>query len=73
MKDGKYEPGDLVYTKRSALESPPRELYTVLWELDPDDDEEDIKYLTRTGTHMKRTFFHCELTPAVENSKKPAG
>ena len=61
-----YKPGDLVWLKRSLAEGTP-ELLTILWELEPDDDECDKKYLTRTGTHAKKIVFHCEIVPLEEN------
>jgi hypothetical protein len=64
----KYKPGDLVYLKRSIIEGP-KQLLTVLWEIDPDEDEADDKYLVRTSTHSKMTVFHCEIIPAEENGK----
>jgi len=66
----KYEPGTVVYLNRSKIEGP-LELLTILWDIDPDEDEPETKhmpkYLVRTATHSKKTVFHCEVTPAVEN------
>jgi len=65
-----FKPGTPVYLKRSLIDGP-EELLVILWEIDPDDDEQGVKYLTRTATHAKKTVFHCELVPAVENGRGP--
>ena len=64
----KYANGTLVYLTRSKLEGP-QELLTILWDIEPDEDEPENmpKYLTRTATHSKKVVFHCEVMPAVEN------
>ena len=71
MLNDEYQPGDLVYLKRSLVEGPP-ELLTILWKVPPDDDEADTKYLVRTASHAKKTVFHCEITHTSENKKEPA-
>jgi len=70
MEEAKHKPGTLVYLKRSLIDGP-EELLTILWDIEPDQDEEGIKYLTRTATHAKKTVFHCEIVPVGENGKGP--
>ena len=62
----KFREGELVWLKRSLIEGP-RELLTILWDIEPEEDEEGPKYLTRTGAHGKKVVFHCEIIPVVEN------
>jgi hypothetical protein len=59
-------------TPRRSLIEGPKELLTILWSIDPDDDEADLKYLTRTAAHSKKTVFHCEIIPVDENEKCPS-
>ena len=63
----KYKPGDLVYLSRSLVHGP-EELLTILWSINPEEDEPDTipKYLTRTSTHAKKVVFHCEVIPAKQ-------
>lgn len=68
-----FRSGDLVYLARSLVDGP-EELLTILWTLDPEEDEPNHipKYLTRTATHGKKVVFHCEVLPVSENGEKPA-
>ena len=62
-----YKPGDLVYLARSLVHGP-EELLTILWTIDPEEDEPPTmpKYLTRTSNHAKKVVFHCEVTPVKQ-------